>query len=129
METSRRHLFFVVALCLFLGSIDLSAKQCIDEPTESANSTRLYHDKTRGPRSVSDFINCYYYNSELSFDSYDDIVNFTVSVTDESNGQTAMFYLPDMSETVGISLSAGSYRITLRTFDGQTFEGVLTISE
>lgn len=123
-----------ILLCLIVATFSLMF--CIQVQAESVNDeqqcpiVRLI--KSTGkirPRSVEACIYCYYYNGELSFDSYDDIVNFTVSVTDESNGQTAMFYLPDMSETISISLSAGSYRIELRTFDGQTFEGVLTISE
>lgn len=117
----------IIATFSLMFCIQVQAKSVNDEQCPIVRLTKST-GKIR-PRSVESCIYCYYYNSELSFDSYDDIINFTVSVTDESNGQTAMFYLSDMSETVGIYLSAGSYRIELRTFDGQTFEGVLTISE
>ena len=130
MKTTKKILFCLCSVLLLLNSLELPASNHYGEPEKSENLTQL-HRKTGhlGPRSVESCIYCYYYNSELSFDSYDDITNFTVSVTDESNGRTAMFYLPDMSETVGISLTAGTYKIVLRTFDGQEFEGVLTISE
>ena len=127
MKSFLRFLFCVVLSASLFLSAQAETAKCADK--EKAGKLVRKSDNKIRPRSVETCIYCYCYNGELSFDSYDDINNFTVSVTDESNGQTAMFYLPDMSETVSISLSAGIYKIELRTFDGQEFEGVLTISE
>lgn len=124
----KKHLIYLIITAFSLMfCFPMQASYLVDE---QSGNTRLVHtgDKLR-PRSVSACIFCYYYNGELSLDSYEDITDFTVSIVDESNGQTAVFYLSGVEDTIDITLSTGSYRIELRTFDGQLYEGTLTISE
>lgn len=115
-------------ICLLLNSSSLFAKNFCQEPTQSTNTTRLHRDDIGSkPRTIESWVDCYYFNGTLSFDSFDDISDSTIIITDEATGQTNVFYLQDMGETISIALSTGSYKIVLRTFDGQVFEGVLTL--
>lgn len=129
MKTTKKILCLCLVL-LLLNPMGIFASNYLNEPTRTTSGTRLTKSTGNiGPRSVSACIFCYYYNGELSLDSFEDISDFTVSIIDESNGQTAVFYLSGVEDTIDITLSTGSYRIELRTFDGQLYEGTLTISE